>query len=494
MEWTIYLPFSLIETSIRKERIYPRFLNIEEIVIVARVISTFKENVGKKYSVVISDLEEIEEYLESDYKIARGLGKILEERHAKIESKSAISPKIARDFAFARGPALSLEKRKKIIEEGAKEFNISPDEFEQALWADFPDEKILTEVEDISPRQLLEEYNLGVLEAILLHATDVTVYSDNTINIVSVAKMHGLMYDAVQHGNKIILVLYGPFSTVRLTKKYGILFAKLVPYIIAGNEWKISANILKDQSKKKLFKFELSSSNKPLLPTIKLSVPTFDSEQERKFVNAFSGIDIPWKLERYHKPILVGNILVFPDFRFFREESEVFVELVGFWTPNYLKKKLNVVGKRDDLIFVVDKKLTCEKFENLWGVFYFHGNRFPVKEIIEFLRNRMEKKQKITPSGDIIDLQKIADAQKCGVSELIIENIDNYAKIDKRLYHRDFLKSLESLDLEGNFEDVKKILVSRGVFPEDVIQILHLLRYDVKWEGLTPTTVKKISS
>ena len=55
--------------------------------------------------------------------------------------------------------------------------------------------------------------------------------------------------------------------------------------------------------------------------------------------------------------------MILPDFRLVHGERSVLVEIVGYWRPEYLKKKFALLKKsgRTDLIVCVSERLNLEK-------------------------------------------------------------------------------------------------------------------------------------
>jgi predicted nuclease of restriction endonuclease-like RecB superfamily len=67
---------------------------------------------------------------------------------------------------------------------------------------------------------------------------------------------------------------------------------------------------------------------------------------------------------REPEPLRAGNHLIFPDFAIFHRRNpkrRVLVEIVGFWTPVYLKNKLQRLrnARATDMILCIDDSLNC---------------------------------------------------------------------------------------------------------------------------------------
>jgi predicted nuclease of restriction endonuclease-like RecB superfamily len=89
-----------------------------------------------------------------------------------------------------------------------------------------------------------------------------------------------------------------------------------------------------------------------------------DSALESGFAERFSKLDTPWRLEREVDLVPVPGGVIIPDFRLLHEDGRsVLLEIVGYWRPDYLKKKFHLLRKsgRKDVIVAVSERLNLEK-------------------------------------------------------------------------------------------------------------------------------------
>lgn len=208
-------------------------------------------------------------------------------------------------------------------------------------------------------------------------------------------------HNAQNNDNVIVCSIEGPLSLFKLTDRYGTSLAKLLPSIIfSSGDWSIDAWILRKTMLygKKLYRFRISKNGETPLPLladpfyIKLNnntptaiVPTsyFDSAVEeifaRKFEEVVAAVLTGWKLVREPDPLIVhGGKAFIHDFVFEKYDRKVYLEIVGFWTPEYLERKLQklkniVIGDSSnnnnnssfanavDLFIAIDEDLTGSK-------------------------------------------------------------------------------------------------------------------------------------
>lgn len=72
---------------------------------------------------------------------------------------------------------------------------------------------------------------------------------------------------------------------------------------------------------------------------------SFDSELERRLHEEFAAYELAgeahgWRLEREPEPIIVGDTIMIPDFALTRGARRVYLEIAGYWRPEYRERKL----------------------------------------------------------------------------------------------------------------------------------------------------------
>jgi hypothetical protein len=128
----------------------------------------------------------------------------------------------------------------------------------------------------------------------------------------------------------------GPASILRETRSYGVNFARFLPALLACKGWTLSA-IIQTPWKTKA-KLELSDCDgfKSHLPP----ADEFDSTVEEAFAAKFGPERDGWRLIREGEVLHQGQSAFVPDFVFRHQDgTQVLMEIVGFWTPEYLASK-----------------------------------------------------------------------------------------------------------------------------------------------------------
>ncbi|HKG93838.1 MAG TPA: DUF790 family protein [Gemmatimonadaceae bacterium] len=248
----------------------------------------------------------------------------------------------------------------------------SADEVERLLYADAPDAYVLVQAPDIGGRALLARYNLELARGLLLDAVRVRVTArGGWRGIFRAAKLARLMYRVERAGRRSYRVeLTGPASPF-LTRRtrYGARFARVVPALARAPEWRLEADLALPGGTEARFRLRgrARAGQRGGAPVGELPRRAgYDSaweaslagELRRRIARVAAGA---WRLTRETTPVPLGDGELFlPDFTLRHADGrEAIVELVGFWTPEYLAEKLRKVAaaRLDNLVLVVYRGL-----------------------------------------------------------------------------------------------------------------------------------------
>ena len=331
-----------------------------------------------------------------DYPIIRGLAAVLE-NGAIFGNDPAVDPVQLRASLFRRGPATTGHvTREQILAETAAEWQITPAQAEIALFGDLLEEQLLLDTGRIpAPADLIARYNLEVARGVLYWAREVQLWvGDSYKDVFKYIKLFKLMYGvapAGEHGYHI--TLFGPISPfVKSTLRYGLQFAAFMPALLLCHQWQLVAEVRPPQTDR-FCRYELNDQN-PLTGYFKGSGP-FDSRLEADFAAEFearyerSGRD--WQLAREPELIINEDSVLIPDFSLtHRDGRKALLEIVGFWHPHYLKRKLEKVRQAScpNLILLVYESANVAEEE--WrdapaGAVLFFKNKPILKEILTAL-------------------------------------------------------------------------------------------------------------
>ncbi len=583
------LTLQLLRVRTRNGAIFPLFCTKEEeIELAKKIIQEFEQTwKNKEKKAVLEDrIAAIEESdAGRDYKLVRGFYALLERRCTFKSSDGnsdsdggtsstipIIDPPRIRKAVFEEsskmGFALTELERKEIADSVASKLHLSShDVVLKAMWSDLDDNLILDRFDAVDPEALVGWYNLSLMQTLLFNCTKLDFYISGGLNwkrVLRSVKRLGLMYHLQQpqqqQENRIICSLEGPLSLFKLTDRYGTLLAKLLPSIIfssdkkrestsGSGEWHLDAWIVrKTMDGRKIYEFKISKNEIPELltdpyPSFHPSSITerevagssiyndyynFDSAVEEKFAKRFEQAETGWRLTREPDPLVLSNGGAFiPDFMFEKYDKKIYLEIVGFWTKEYLERKLQKLAdifisadsrkkknNKADLLFIaVNEDFACSKssFSSIvpkGQLIFYKNDTVPVRPILDYLksidREMIERKVndpnlKIELDKDdnnnnaVISINEVAQMY-CIPAEVarrisLRDNKEKYIEAGMYLIPKSKAHNLESL-LAGTstFIDACSILSKEGIPESCHAELIVKLGYDVSWQSIDAST------
>jgi len=485
------LPKDLLLVKRKQGNIKPKYLR--NTLLASKVINTFKDMKGKNYNQLKKELKKLEQG-RKEYKKVRGLSELLE-RKCTFVSPTPLDCIEVRRFLFSHGFVTSDKERERKLTKASHYFEAPKKEIEKAIFGDLYSEQILQEINLVKPKKLTAEFNLSQIQTLLFNALELTITIDDYFQqIFRKINYLGLMYQVSD--DKITIT--GPASLFKKTRKYGTKMAKIVPIILSSNKWSIDAEIeMKYGNNSRIYHFKLNSSNDILLPKIEAQVKPFDSEVEAKFYHDFKLFAPDWEIEREPTFIKAGNYVTIPDFGFYKWGIRLYLEVVGFWTPEYLEKKISKLNKTDtEILVAVNKKLKCTK-QDFPGDVIFYKNNIPIKPILKILREKEEECisdkltqiQNISINEDIVLVER--KAKELGVSPSILtkKEFSEHFIIGDKIVSQNFLNRLKNeIGNKRHYSNIKKILEKYDV----THKVLEYIGFKVLWNGLLPEKIAPI--
>jgi len=254
-------------------------------------------------------------------------------------------------------------------EEVAEAMGIPVEEVDRLLYADDPRAHVLARAPRMKGAALLDRYNLDLARGVLLNAVEMTVTArGGWKGIFRAVKLARLMYSIERAGKTQYRVhLTGPASPYLVRpQRYGIRFVRVVPAVSRAPGWRLEATV---EHQGKRLDYALGSRRQALprvSPRRRGRPPSYDSSWEaslaRDFAAKLGDEREGWTLIREETPLAVGQEIFLPDFTLrHRDGREALVELVGFWTPEYLEAKIRKVmgAEVENLILVVYRGLAA---------------------------------------------------------------------------------------------------------------------------------------
>ena len=494
----------------------------------ARVLGIYQGHVGQSRETLEAALAEIEREAD-DFKLVRGLAKLVD-REATFETQASVDPVRARRRLFEAAAdigVVSEAERQQALAEAADHFGTDAVALADALYADRDSRQILTDVDSRwGPAELRTQYNLSLAQTALFDATEILVRSSDPKALVSAVKRLRLLYEIRRSENGREVVVTGPDSLFSNTRRYGTRFARLLRTVATAHDWELTATIDDRGTERELTLSDEDISVPGVEPVTEVS---YDSGVEADFAGRFAALDLDWDLIREPEPLAAGEHVVIPDFAFeWRPGADtgvrdtgrggggsdgaagtagvdapfrVFFEIMGFWTPEYVEKKLARLDALDDveMLVAVDESLGVgEEIEATENRAIPYAGTVRVKDVRDALRpyeKRLVRESaadipdELRPDAPVISLADLA--REHGVSEDALDGVTfpAHERVGRTLVDPAVLDELaEEIEPGMAYETASDRLADYGI--EDDSAALARLGYRVAWEGLGAGTIE----
>ena len=506
------LPNTLLSVWKRKGEILPRYAKPSSSNIEATnfLIEAYKSHIGEKKKVLKSLVTELEDK-GYEYRFVRALSLLLDRKSTFI-CQCKVNPVDLRRKIFQATEQFGLpttsENRQKILQITAAKMALSVEEVEENFYSDLDSELILEKFAPPSASELLSEYNLSLTQTLLFDATELNfTTSGNWQDLFHAIKKYSLIYE-VYKDNGLWVKIDGPASLFKLTRRYGVGIAKLLPIIVANSEWTVKAKILW-RFTNEICDLKLESQkHASLLKKQQPPTLTYDSSTEEDFASKFKALTTGWELKREPEPVIADRYVIIPDFSLEKAGIKIYLEIVGFWTEAYLHRKIQKLKQVEaKMLLLVNEALACEKLSSLdkrpqLDLIYYR-NKISMAPILRYLETKFENvKSKeinlleglaIRFTEPIVDFKEFAT--RIGVSSeaartfLTVNPPPNHVALADILVNKEKLQQIDdriklAIGQSGKLplKDAARIIEEEGI--DESTNVLTMLGYRIKWHGI----------
>jgi len=282
----------------------------------------------------------------------------------------------------AEPDALFENAETEVKQQIAGEIGMPWPQIERAMYADLPAFHRLKKMAGYtSPQELLRRYNVGQAQVLLFWAEEMTVVAEDDFKrIFRHAKLNRLLHEIEAVGpQKYRIRFSGPASVLGRTRRYGVDMAKFLPVLLTCRHWHMSARLRLPHG---IATFELSPRDR--LRSHLSAGDEFDSEVERAFAEKFGPERDGWRLQREGGFLVRDQKVFVPDFAFrHRDGTLIYLEIVGYWTPEYLEAKARTLSLfADTPIILAAARAVADKYGKLPADAITYRTRLQVKPIL----------------------------------------------------------------------------------------------------------------
>jgi hypothetical protein len=219
----------------------------------ADLVALFQASVGQAREELEAALAAVD-VLPREARLKDGLIKLLDDR-ATWGVPGGLDPEEVRRHVFLRATAVRKElavgqkfDRAAVLAAIATEQGATPDAVEAALFSDLRGAALLTAVEPISPAALVEMYERGQAQAVLLRAVRIHVGVECASAGAARAlfrrlKFLGLLHTIAPAEKGYAIVIDGPLSLFDAVTKYGQKMALVLPVLDGCDRWTLEADV-----------------------------------------------------------------------------------------------------------------------------------------------------------------------------------------------------------------------------------------------------------
>lgn len=403
------LPSDLLIYRYNGNTLVPKKLAIDNrtLALATEGINCFQEYVGKTQGELNEQLAKLEGD-SPDYRVKRGLAHLLRNHFSTFEVISPLEPQALRHRVFAEAAkqkTIPLH-RSHILEAIAHHLTteskrkVSPQEIETGLYADLQENRILTQFDPPVDEALIHRYNLSQVQGIFYRASHVIINAHRNDPgeyklLFRYLKLFQLMaYIEGDADTGFTITIDGPTSLFKPSTRYGLALAKLLPALLHVSKWSLQAKLQTRDAYSggiKTGSFSLTSDRSLLVTHYPPGKP-YDSMLETSFAKSWAKTKTEWRLEREVDLVPLPGSVMIPDFRLVHPDGRDFLlEIVGYWRPEYLKKKFYQVRNADvdNLILAVSERLNLEKagvkFTELPNRLIWFKNKLSPKAVLEVI-------------------------------------------------------------------------------------------------------------
>ena len=272
--------------------------------------------------------------------------------------RSPVRPRVARREVYTeRGR--SRAGRDEVLATVAERLAITPSALDRSLLADIPSERRVGGLPgELSPVALVELVNLVLAQGVVARACRVTIDLEGHVRrVVQQATWQGLIC-TVRGADPAHcrIEVSGPLAVLRSTRLYGRALASVVPILPWCRRFRLEA-ACRVNGRESIFRLdECDPIGRGVEPR------RHDSAIEEAFEADLRRLAPDWDVLREPQALPVAGTLVFPDFAIgprASPSSRVLVEIVAWWTRDYVESKLARLraARCERLITCVEERL-----------------------------------------------------------------------------------------------------------------------------------------
>lgn len=368
----------LLRVQVKNGQLRPRFVDPSRSELQERaqqVIALFELALAEGWTrgELTEALRELEG-VDPDHKLLRGLGKVMLDR-SELETVADLDPVAVRAAVFSTAAAMGPLRMgpagpgravaADVYAAVAQARGEDPEALRLSLYADLKDAQRVVGCRALSPEALLHRYNVALVQALLLRARYLKVRlvqprPKRLEQLLRFARFHELMVrvEALPGQVAVLVHLDGPESLLRQSTRYGLQLATFFPAVLLQEgEWSVEAEVLWGQGRKTARSLLIAWDQG--LRSHYADTGVWRSRTELWFEERWGGGQDGWTMRPGELQVVEGQDLLVPVWTFEKGGRRAHLDLVGYWRPAYLEKR--IARTPPDVILAVSRRLCGDK-------------------------------------------------------------------------------------------------------------------------------------
>lgn len=361
----------------------------EALAIASEVLEAARAGVGRPRE----ELEAAWTAIEGDARrprVARGLRKLVEDA-CVFEPEAAVDPVAIRREVFTRAAKARRERfdRDAVLRESAAKLGLPAADVERGLFADLRGSHLVRSAPASSAASLVEAYELGRAQAILLRAVrvvcDVRAASPGPLrSLFARLKFLQLLFTGERTPEGFRLTIDGPFSMFEAVTRYGVRLAALVPALRELDSWSLVADVRWGKTREPLV-FRMASTE---LAPGEAPEPHLAGDV-REVLDALRERSGDWKVDPASVVLDAPGLGVcVPDLVFRRGEQSVYLEVLGFWSRDAVFRRVDLAtrGLGAPVVFAASTRLRVSSEvlgDELPASLYVYKGKMSARAVLE---------------------------------------------------------------------------------------------------------------
>ena len=343
------------------------------------------------------------------FKLAAGLRKLAADA-CTFEAETDVDPVELRRVLFTRASEARRRDgerfdRARVLAEAARELGLEPDTVERAMFSDLKAEHVLRAAPTLDAASLVEAWELGQAQAVLLTAVRITCEISAASPGLARAffaklKFHKLLFSVERTDTGWRVVIDGPYSMFESVTKYGLKLACVLPALRALERWSLVADVRWGKAREPLV-FRLSSKparggSRGASRGAKSDAPQTEpdlhlSDEVRELAEGIEALDTGWRARPATAILDVpGHGVCIPDLELTHPDDPepVYVEVLGYWSRDAVFRRVELAerGLGARIVFAVSSRLRVSAEvldESVPASLYVYKGKMSPRAVIE---------------------------------------------------------------------------------------------------------------